>query len=89
MKTGRNELCFCGSGKKYKKCCLGKTGNIPKITIPSNLKPNPKLWALMHVNGRNPAKCKCDDCADKSRCPRDSTPKDCSETSLMGEPEFF
>ncbi|EDZ3763476.1 hypothetical protein GVT56_22845, partial [Salmonella enterica] len=19
---GRNEPCFCGSGKKYKKCCL-------------------------------------------------------------------
>lgn len=23
-KLGRNEPCFCGSGKKYKKCCLGK-----------------------------------------------------------------
>lgn len=23
-KVGRNELCPCGSGKKYKKCCLGK-----------------------------------------------------------------
>ena len=22
MKIGRNELCPCGSGKKYKKCCL-------------------------------------------------------------------
>ena len=21
-KIGRNELCSCGSGKKYKKCCL-------------------------------------------------------------------
>lgn len=21
-KTGRNELCPCGSGKKFKKCCL-------------------------------------------------------------------
>lgn len=21
---GRNEPCSCGSGKKYKKCCLGK-----------------------------------------------------------------
>ncbi len=21
-KMGRNELCSCGSGKKYKKCCL-------------------------------------------------------------------
>jgi hypothetical protein len=24
IKIGRNELCPCGSGKKYKKCCLGK-----------------------------------------------------------------
>ncbi len=24
MKIGRNDLCFCGSGKKYKKCCLGR-----------------------------------------------------------------
>lgn len=24
MKTGRNDLCPCGSGKKYKKCCLQK-----------------------------------------------------------------
>ncbi len=24
MKTGRNAPCPCGSGKKYKKCCLGK-----------------------------------------------------------------
>jgi len=22
-KTGRNESCPCGSGKKYKKCCIG------------------------------------------------------------------
>ena len=24
MKPGRNELCPCGSGQKYKKCCLNK-----------------------------------------------------------------
>ena len=24
LKTGRNDLCPCGSGRKYKKCCLGK-----------------------------------------------------------------
>ena len=24
MKIGRNDLCPCGSGKKYKKCCLSK-----------------------------------------------------------------
>lgn len=25
MKIGRNQLCPCGSGKKYKKCCLNKS----------------------------------------------------------------
>ena len=25
MKIGRNEPCPCGSGKKYKKCCLNKS----------------------------------------------------------------
>lgn len=25
MKLGRNDPCSCGSGKKYKNCCLGKT----------------------------------------------------------------
>ncbi len=24
MKLGRNDLCSCGSGKKFKKCCLNK-----------------------------------------------------------------
>lgn len=24
---GRNDLCFCGSGKKYKKCCMSKNNN--------------------------------------------------------------
>jgi hypothetical protein len=23
-KPGRNDPCFCGSGVKYKKCCIGK-----------------------------------------------------------------
>lgn len=28
-KPGRNEPCFCGSGKKYKKCCLTKESSRP------------------------------------------------------------
>jgi uncharacterized protein YchJ len=27
LKVGRNELCPCGSGKKYKRCCGGATIN--------------------------------------------------------------
>lgn len=29
--TGRNELCHCGSGKKFKKCCLGKESYLSVI----------------------------------------------------------
>ena len=28
---GRNEQCFCGSGQKYKKCCLRKVERARKI----------------------------------------------------------
>lgn len=30
-KPGRNDLCPCGSGLKYKKCCLGKNGLKTKL----------------------------------------------------------
>ena len=26
MNTGRNDLCPCGSGKKFKNCCINKIG---------------------------------------------------------------
>ena len=29
MKIGRNEPCPCGSGKKYKNCCLAKKSSTP------------------------------------------------------------
>jgi hypothetical protein len=103
MKTGRNELCPCGSGKKFKKCCMDKVPTTEvviarpiecspdKPIIPGleDMKPDPFLWALIHVNGRDPKKCTCNDCADRDiGCPRDSNPKHCSETALMSEPEF-
>lgn len=28
MKTGRNQPCPCGSGLKYKQCCLNKSGGM-------------------------------------------------------------
>lgn len=34
-KIGRNELCPCGSGIKYKRCCLGKPGPTPSPPGPS------------------------------------------------------
>jgi hypothetical protein len=30
-KIGRNEKCYCGSGKKYKKCCMRKS--MPELTL--------------------------------------------------------
>ena len=30
QKTGRNTTCICGSGKKYKHCCLNKATPIPE-----------------------------------------------------------
>ena len=35
-KIGRNDPCFCGSGKKFKKCCLGTGATAPtRPAIPS------------------------------------------------------
>jgi len=32
MKISRNDLCSCGSGKKYKRCCIDKPEAIPEPT---------------------------------------------------------
>lgn len=32
MKTGRNQLCPCGSGEKFKHCCIGKVSDFSKLT---------------------------------------------------------
>jgi CDGSH-type Zn-finger protein len=37
QKTGRNDLCWCGSGKKAKKCCGTKTGYRNREEIHSSL----------------------------------------------------
>ena len=47
-KVGRNDPCPCGSGKKYKKCCLGKADN-PVFSDVSNL---PSLHKQMRKAAR-------------------------------------
>jgi len=38
IKIGRNDLCPCGSGKKFKRCCLGKTTDArPTVTSRKDL----------------------------------------------------
>ena len=32
-KIGRNELCPCGSGRKFKRCCLEKIGFVPSTAL--------------------------------------------------------
>ena len=43
MKIGRNDPCPCGSGKKYKRCCLVKPRLIPNVT---EVTPTPELESL-------------------------------------------
>ncbi|WP_399538170.1 SEC-C metal-binding domain-containing protein [uncultured Paenibacillus sp.] len=42
MNPGRNDLCPCGSGKKYKKCC-----------IPLYDKPGVSAAVSMHIGGES------------------------------------
>ena len=46
-RLGRNDLCGCGSGKKYKHCCRG---------VPSDLRTT---WDVASIRERNLAFCKC------------------------------
>jgi len=39
VKLGRNSLCPCGSGKKYKKCCLDKIKDRELSSLPTGFVP--------------------------------------------------
>ena len=32
-KTGRNDPCFCGSGRKYKHCCAQKQNKLSRLSL--------------------------------------------------------
>lgn len=63
-KIGRNELCSCGSGKKYKKCCLGRISedNIDNVnSFLSYIKKNSsiellKIFSLLQLIPKNHSK---------------------------------
>ncbi len=44
-KTGRNDPCPCGSGKKFKKCCLGKAAS-PPMSKQSATNVSQKPWGV-------------------------------------------
>jgi len=46
MKAGRNDPCPCGSGKKHKKCCLGKNSQVNQTQPSPDIKDMlRKAWA--------------------------------------------
>jgi hypothetical protein len=49
-KVGRNSPCPCGSGKKYKKCCIGKLEN-EKVNIPFDDYHQPVFARMSHQIG--------------------------------------
>jgi hypothetical protein len=61
MKTGRNDPCPCGSGKKYKKCCLdldrqaGRAGGAP-LSKPGGVRKavNHQFTGLKRWSGQHP-----------------------------------
>ena len=54
MRLGRNDVCRCGSGKKFKKCCLPRqSGAVPILRAPPGRTPtiplgDPRLEAFEH-----------------------------------------
>lgn len=52
LKVGRNEICHCGSGKKYKKCCLSPGTQSPKNNLRSfkNKEPSTKVLVTTLTN---------------------------------------
>ena len=46
MVAGRNDPCPCGSGKKYKKCCLGKIEVTKTSSEAQPVEPGPAVRAV-------------------------------------------
>lgn len=47
-KVGRNEPCHCGSGKKYKKCCMNKDQEQKKLFMESMKRVNVSAGLTNH-----------------------------------------
>ena len=52
MKIGRNEPCPCGSGKKYKKCCIDKEEIDWKEWFANDIKVGKRLMKEAEENAR-------------------------------------
>lgn len=91
-KGQRNAPCPCGSGIKYKNCCLQKDRNEKNDAIDSMLAdgacipppPGQTWWSVIHIHGRSPADCSCADCVDGRLgvCNKTHSPVYCSQIEL-------
>lgn len=53
MKIGRNDPCFCGSGKKYKKCCIDKEiAFVDSMKFAESKKADPAFTPRSYYIGR-------------------------------------
>lgn len=50
--AGRNDICPCGSGKKYKNCCLGKADAVASADAPDVVNEALQLALQYHQAGR-------------------------------------
>ncbi len=55
IKIGRNNPCPCGSGKKYKKCCLQEhqSARLPQVVNQSIIDEDAQRIFRAHFNKRN------------------------------------
>jgi hypothetical protein len=56
MKIGRNDPCPCGSGKKYKKCCVNKLSEqeveelyLKQLELTNGLKDEKNCYAILEI----------------------------------------
>lgn len=49
MKLGRNDKCLCGSGKKYKRCCIDREDNADFLVLEKFQENFKKLWKKSHI----------------------------------------
>ncbi len=91
MKVGRNDPCPCGSGKKYKKCCMEKERveeREEKKIIPAPSPTRQKTWAdFEHLKVYDSID---DDEFDEDEDEEEEEEKfvDPRQISLFGEDEF-
>ena len=53
QKTGRNDICPCGSGKKYKRCCGSNVAPVDALATTDSSDPSLKQWEALYEVAQN------------------------------------